>query len=511
MATQPTLSGPPMPRPPREVDWARVAEIAFLLLLFALGFLVRLWPVWKMHWWDETVYLQDAEYLCCGKHNYSEFSSRPPFLSILFAGVFLLWNTSYAASMLTAALNALGSVFLYGAGKVLHGRPAAVIGALLLAFSPFFVHWGNTLLTDCPALTLTLLAFWFLQKAVAADSMVWFGLAGFVTGLSGLTRFTALITLFVYPFYLLRKGRLLQRAAWFGLGVGLSLGPYFLWSRLAYGSFAATLRLASANARGPVETNLFYLQNFGKVFPWVTVAGLALWLVDWLWGSLASPAPEHKEINRRTARQGVAPRRGSDAILWGWALLVLLYFSHLAWDKQLRFIIPMAAPLFLLAGRGLAVLTYGRSQWARTIGTAILVLALGYSFAPLRERFRGPFILPYSTEAMEVADYLNREVGRRGSLYCNFNWPVFGYYTWLKVDVLWPADMSFYKAFPDNMPEDGYVIIYKQVPAELNPGEIPYALARQPTEAWVDNDPHFRRMREFPSLVVYEYRRAGFH
>jgi 4-amino-4-deoxy-L-arabinose transferase-like glycosyltransferase len=496
--TENTSGIPPVKRVPAHsnIDWIRVAEIAFLCGLFAAGLLVRLWPIWKVHFWDEAVYLQNAEVICCGKNNYSELSSRPLLLSLLYAGLFRVWHNVYAASLLVAALNALGPLLLYRAGRTLHGRPAGIIASLLLAFSPSFAQWGNTLLTDCPALTLTLLAFCLLLKAVAADSMVWLALAGFVTGLSGLMRFTALVTLFVCPFYFLRKGRLLQRATWFGLGVGLSLGPYLLWTRLAYGSFLGTLRLAIANVAGSVEPRLYYLQNFGEVFPWITVAGGVLWFVAWLQDSLVTWKREGEEIVIRIGQRAPRLRLASDAILWGWALLVLVYFSHLP-HKELRYIAPLAVPWLLLAGRGLAILTRGRTWQTRALGMGVLVLVLGYSFAPIRERFRVPLISPYISEEKEVADYLNQQAKRKGLLYCNFNCPVFGYYTWLAVHVLQKEDMRFYSAFPDDMPEDGYLVIYKQVPKE-------------PTVAWVEGDPHFRRMKEFPSMVVYEYHQARF-
>ncbi len=88
-------------------------ESAFVILLVAAAFTVRLWPMSRAHFWDEAVYLQNAEVICCGKTNYSELSSRPPLLSLVFAGVFLLWNSVYAACLVTAFLNAIGPLFLY--------------------------------------------------------------------------------------------------------------------------------------------------------------------------------------------------------------------------------------------------------------------------------------------------------------------------------------------------------------------------------------------------------------
>ena len=497
ISIRPAISPLRTPRPRRKIDWIQIAEFTFLALLVALGFLARLWPIWKVHWWDEAVYLQDAAYICCGKHNYSELASQPPLLSLLYAGIFLLWNSQYAASLLTAALNAAGPLFLYLAAKRLHGRAAAVIAALLLGFSPFFVQWGNTLLTDCPALTLTVLAFWFvLEAATAPDSLFWPALAGFVTGLAGLMHFPSLMTVLIFPLYLLREGKTLIRVGLFAGGLCLALGPYLLWTWLAYGSPLSALRMAFSNVGGSVEPRLYYLQNFQEVFPWVTLGGVALWLVAWLRDSLITWGREGEEFVVRIARRATAPHLASDAILWGWAALTLLYFSNLP-HKELRYILPLAVPLFLLAGRGLAVLARARTLQSRAVGMIILALALVYSFAPLRQRFSMPFLSPYVSEEVEASDYLNQHANPAEWLYANFNYPVFGYYTRMKLSLLRQQDMSFYTAFPENMPEDGYLILYKQIPKE-------------PAVAWAEANPHFRRMKDFPSLVIYEYHRAGF-
>jgi hypothetical protein len=139
----------------------RILELSFVAFLLGAGFLLRVWGMSKLHFWDEAVYLQDAEVICCGKVNYSELGSRPPLLSLYFAAVFLVWHHVYAACIATALLNALGPVFLYYSGRMLAVRAAAVLASLLLAFLPYFVgafpagfvsdDTGNSLLSDSPA------------------------------------------------------------------------------------------------------------------------------------------------------------------------------------------------------------------------------------------------------------------------------------------------------------------------------------------------------------------------
>ncbi len=118
---------------------AVLLEMAFGVALFCAAFMVRVWPLSKVHFWDEAVYLQNAEVICCGKTNYSELESRPPLLSLIFALVFRVWHSVYAADIVTAMLNAAGPVLLYVCGRKIVGRAGAAIAALLLAFVPFFV------------------------------------------------------------------------------------------------------------------------------------------------------------------------------------------------------------------------------------------------------------------------------------------------------------------------------------------------------------------------------------
>ena len=113
-------------------------EVFLLFLLCAAAFIVRIWGVSRFHFWDEMVYLQNALVICCGKINYSELDFRPPLISVIYGGAFLVWRNIYAACIVAAFLNALGPVFLYLAGRRSVGRLPAAIAALLLAFSPFF-------------------------------------------------------------------------------------------------------------------------------------------------------------------------------------------------------------------------------------------------------------------------------------------------------------------------------------------------------------------------------------
>jgi 4-amino-4-deoxy-L-arabinose transferase-like glycosyltransferase len=494
-------------------------ESTFVFLLVAAAFVLRVWALSKAHFWDETVYLQNAEVICCGKANYSELGSRPPLLSLIFAGVFLLWNNVYAASIVTALLNALGSAFLYVSGRLISGRIPAIIASLLLAFSPFFVgvfpagfvsdDTGNSLLSDSPALTLILLAFWLLLRALRKQTGLGFTSAGFVLALAVLMRFASLSSAGVLALLVFAADRWWSAALSCCAGFASGIGPYLCWSRFRYGGFFTTFRRGWGNFEGPGESPLFYLKNFGNIFSWITLAGLALWIGRWAWehwkqkrGDIQVEDLQVEDLQIEDPRVGMAEHaagtrsRRLEAFLWLWAAILLLFFSALH-HKEPRYAMPLAPPLFLLAGSGLSVLLGGRQTGARVSGTVLLVAALGYTFLSVLQRFDAPLVEDEVTEEMQVSDFLSGNVPPATVLYSNFNYPVFAYYTNLPVHSLPESGPALYNLL-DRLPSDGILIAYK----ESKENDI----IADPRLGWLDANPHYHRFQEFPSLVLYEYR-----
>jgi len=481
----------------------RLLECTLIALLIAGAFVLRVWPLSKVHFWDEAVYLQNAEVICCAKTNYSELGSRPPLLSIIFAGVFLLWHHIYAANIATALLNSLGPALLYVSGRMVVGRLAAGIASLLLAFSPFFVgafpSWfpsdntGNSLLSDSPALTIILLAWWLLLRALRRQSDLRFACAGLVFALAVLMRFASLSSVFVLSLLILAADRWWRAAFACAAGFFLGIGPYLCWSRLCYDGFFETFRRGWQYYQGDRESPLFYARNFGNMFCWITLAGLVLWMGRWAWYKW-NPV-RLREVNRTEDGLAGLPR-DFEWFLWLWAVVVLVFFFALR-HQEPRYAMPAAPPLFLLAGSGLSVLLTFRQTAARVLGTVLVAGALVYSFLPDAERFESPLIDNGVSEELQVSEFLNHNVPRGTVLYSNFNYPLFGYYTSLPVYELPETGPRLYDAL-GHLPGDGILIAY------TNKEIVP-----DPRPEWLHSNPHFRTIREFPSLALYQYRASA--
>src|SRR5208283_3747397 len=144
------------------------------------------------------------------------------------------------------------------------------------------------------------------------------------------------------------------------------------------------------------------------------------------------------------------------SFLWLWAVLAIVFFFALP-HQEPRYAMPVAPPLFLLAGSGLSVLLIPRPPAARMIGTVLVAGALVWSFWPDAQRFKSPFVDDGITEEMQVSEFLNDNFPQNTVLYSNFNYPVFGYYTNLQVKELPEAGPRLYEAL-DHLPADGLLI-----------------------------------------------------
>jgi 4-amino-4-deoxy-L-arabinose transferase-like glycosyltransferase len=473
-------------------------------VLVAVAFLIRLWGMTRMHFWDENVYLLNAEYMAFGKAGYIEIDSRPPLLSLLFAGLFHLWHSDYAAATLTALINALGPAFLYLGGRKLVGRKAAVIAALLLAFGPYFAgvvtdssdETGHSLYTDCPALTLLLLSFWLLLGALKRQTSLRFACAGFTLALAVLMRFGSLSSVGMLGLLVLVADRRFRAMLATAAGFLLGMAPYLLWSRLRYGGFLTTFRSGWSNFAGQPESFTYYLKNLPEMISWLAIAGLLLWTArrSWdLWGGKLSLA-------RKPGRESVFDRYplGGEAFLALWAVVVLLFFSSLS-HKEPRYGIPVAPPLLLLAGLGLSTLASSRKQLLRIAGVVVLTAAMLATFWPTRHRFDTGFFDPSVSDEMIVSEFLRQNLPPSTTLYTNINYPDFAYYSHLKVQDLPSSGEQLNQALA-NLPTAGILIAYKHADQQGDPVEV------EPTLKSLDSNPHFHRWKEFPSLVLYQYR-----
>jgi Dolichyl-phosphate-mannose-protein mannosyltransferase len=467
-----------------------------LLLLFAAAFLIRVWGLSYIHYWDEMVYLQNAKVICCGKTNYSELFFRPPLLSLLFAGVFLIRDHIFAASIVTAALNALGPVLLFLSGRKIVGALPSALASLLLAFGPFFVgvfpagfdsdDTGNSLLTDSPALTLVLLGLWLMLRALERQKFSRFALAGFAMSLAILIRFGSIPSvglLCLLPILANNRWRaLLATAAGFIAG----LGPYLLWSRIAYGGYLETLQEGWKNVEGPSPPFTFYLTNAPIIFTWIGVLGLLL-------AAAAGLVILYKSLRKTPAPKAdlaISPTpEVLQSFLWLWLLVDFIFFSRMP-HKEPRYVMPLAPPLLLLSGSGLALFCRLPGKLLRPAGVLLLTAGMAITLLPSASRFDGPFVVPDHPEEMQASSFLESRFAPAMLVYMNFNYPAFAYFTNYKINVLPIGGPEVYRAI-DEIPEGAILIAYRKNESGDPKIEI------------LNQDRNFEVLKEYSTLVIF--------
>ncbi len=286
---------------------------------------------------------------------------------------------------------------------------------------------------------------------------------------------------------------LISRNRWKALaasvgGLAAGFAPYLLWSKLEFGGFLFTLRSAWAHVEGPVEPRTYFLHNAAKIFTPVAVMGLLLCLAYQL-SRLRSAFNGRSDVQAAQATDSsYAAIRG---YLWLWLALGLLFFSLMP-HKEPRYILPLAPPVLLLAGSGLALFTALPSRMLRMAGAICVAVALLLVFLPLRERFSTPFINRGVPDEELASRLLQSSVPAGASLWMSFNYPVFAFYTNFSIHELSDVGPALYEDMKQVPPGD-VLIVYREAED-----------SSQSDTAWVDASRMFKRIGEYPSLVVYQ-------
>lgn len=443
--------------------------IIILILICVISFLAILLPLEYAHYWDETVYLNHAETISSGKTNYSEISSRPPFLSILIAGTYFIKKHIFSANILVAILGVMGVFFLYLLGKEIYNEKVGLIAAALLAFNLFIIQQAHFIHTDVPSITFITMALYFFMKKKKINQII----SGLFFAISILTRFTSMIVLLILIIYILfiNKFKIIKSIKenyLLGVGVLIGLLPYFIWAQIKFGFFLSPFILANLGVMHSHEPIYFYIINFLKIFPVFICLGLILW-----------------GVNFKT-------KITEEYLFIFWILLFTLYLS-LTPHKEIRYLIPIAAPVFLLSANGFSKALDCCKKYKNAIIFLFLILITIY-ILPALNFINTPIINYAKSEEMELSEFLiEQNESKDLVLYSNFNYPVFAYYTNIETIRLDNFNNKFYDTYSQTMIKPGMLIIYKYIDSP-------------PSKSWIEDKPNnLKKIKETENIIVYKY------
>jgi cellulose biosynthesis protein BcsQ len=319
--------------------WSAIASWALPIAVLVLAAWVRLWGLGAIGFnSDEAVYSGQAAALANDPNLtpfFPVFRAHPLLFQFALADVFALTGVSDVTGRVVSAILGVLTVYLaYRLGRLLYGRPAGLIAALLLAVMPYHVVVTRQVLLDGPMTLFATLALYAVAKYALSLERMWLYAAGAAMGLTFLSKETGGILLAaIFAFFALSPSivvRLRDLAIALATFVGVVAAfPLALLLAGAGGSSTAQQYLVWQLFRRPNHDAAFYLQVVPPVVgPLVIVAAaIGLWLL-------------RRQLDWR------------ERLLLSWIAVVAVFFE--LWPvKGFQYLLPAAPALAVLAARGI--------------------------------------------------------------------------------------------------------------------------------------------------------------
>jgi hypothetical protein len=173
--------------------------------------------------------------------------------------------------------------------------------------------------------------------------------------------------------------------------------------------------------------------------------------------------------------------------------------------KEVRYLIPTAIPVVLIAAVGIKAgwLWVSQRGVALRVACGLLAGALVLNdWLPSFSRLSGPLVDSRTTRTVELAQYLRSVSSPEDVLYAATDFPVLAYYTGRKTVSLLPIQEDFAAKWRQHMSRDG-LVVWIHMGEQYEDHSVHATL--QPDRQFLDEHPAFRLVREFDGAAVYRY------
>lgn len=211
---------------------------------------------------DSVQYMGMADLVLKGRFLAAFEYITPPFYPLLLAGMKLVIGDPEIAGKLVSLVAGTCAFFpLYYLGKKIFEQRVVFIGLFLFAIHPYLVRYSAEVLSESTFIFLSIAGFWMLWKGWEGKQYLFCAVAGFILGLSCLTRAQGLIWIGVIlavpvVFSLLRQGKIIdKRHLWISFLVAafcffLAILPYSYFLKQLTGEWTIRQRGASSILMG---------------------------------------------------------------------------------------------------------------------------------------------------------------------------------------------------------------------------------------------------------------------
>jgi 4-amino-4-deoxy-L-arabinose transferase-like glycosyltransferase len=289
------------------------------------------------------------------------FRAHPVLFQTLLSLVLRVHSSDWTARAVPAAIGVAAVAMTYALGSRLYGRTAGLLAALLLAVMPYHVVVSRQVLLDGTMTLCATAVLYCVVRYAESPRLRWLLAAGGAMGATVLAKETSVILLGgLYAFFALTPAvRMRVRHLLLASGVMAAV--------IAASPVALALSGRSGTGGNYLLWQLFRRSNHELTFYFTAVppdVGPAVLLA-----AAAGLVWLRKENTWR------------ERLLLCWIAVPVLFFTM--WPvKGYQYLLPVAAPLAVLAGRALARLPWaGRRTWPVRAGAAALALAVVTSLA----------------------------------------------------------------------------------------------------------------------------------
>ena len=324
------------------IDWRRwdravVARVIAIVIVVTVAVGLRVWGLNQLGYnTDEAVYAGQAAAIAKDptlKEIFPIFRAHPLLFQFILALVFQ-FGVSDIAGRLTAVAISLATVFLvYRVGTVLYGQKPGLLAGLFLALMPYHVVVSRQVLLDGPLVFCSTLVIYFLARFAMTERPAWLYLTGVGMGLTFLAKETGIILLGAIYAFLAISHEIRVRVKDMVLSMiflALMIAPFPLSLLLAGGTGSGKNYLVWQLFRRPNHPWDFYPSTVPESIGFLVIiaAILGLWFL------------RHEKSWR-------------ERLLLCWIVVPTVFFQ--IWPtKGFQYLLPIAPPIAVLAGRALA-------------------------------------------------------------------------------------------------------------------------------------------------------------
>lgn len=318
---------------------AAPAVVTWSIVGFGLAFagFLRFWELGRLGYnSDEAVYAGQAAAIA-NVHDlqpyFPLFRAHPLLFQTIHSFGYRLGVGEFSGRLLAAAFGIGTIIAVYATGKLLYGRKAGAIAALLIALMPYDVLVSRQVLLDGPTTFFATVSLYLLARYSIVRERAWLLGAAGVLGLAVLSKETSILMIgAVYAFIALSPE----------IGVRLrDLGPALLSFIAVIAVYPLALRLAGHSQAGQhyLAYQLFRRPNHEwSFYPTAVPVAMGLLVVC---AAVAGLWLLRGEVSWR------------ETLLLSWIAVPALFFQ-LYPVKGFQYLLPTAAAVALLAGRTLA-------------------------------------------------------------------------------------------------------------------------------------------------------------